>query len=58
MGPHIRWWCSGEHVALIRRRGLVRLQGSVLADGETRITLSYKQEFREQSPVCLLGSVA
>ena len=49
----IRWWCSWEHVALIRRRGLVRLQGSVLATGETGSHLSYKQEFRVRLPGCL-----
>ena len=49
----VRWWCSGEHVALIRRRGLVRLQGSVLATGETGSHLSYKQEFRVRLPGCL-----
>jgi hypothetical protein len=51
----IRWWCSWEHVALIRRRGLVRLQGSVLATGETGSHLSYKQEFRVRLPGCLRG---
>jgi hypothetical protein len=51
----IRWWCSWEHVALIRRRGLVRLRGSVLATGETGSHLSYKQEFRVRLPGCLRG---